>query len=86
MMESRGLKPVARVFSAKGWLAAAIFVCGFFTGCGYHTGGHAVTLPENVQTIAIPAFVNQTRIFQGRADTHGCGSARDDRTRRTTTL
>lgn len=64
MMESRGLKPVARVFSAKGWLAAAIFVCGFFTGCGYHTGGHAVTLPENIQTIAIPAFGNQTRSFK----------------------
>ncbi len=29
-------------------------------GCGYHTAGHAVQLPENVKTIAIPAFKNET--------------------------
>jgi outer membrane lipopolysaccharide assembly protein LptE/RlpB len=34
------------------------------TGCGYHTAGHAVTLPANVQTIAIPAFVNQTKNYK----------------------
>jgi outer membrane lipopolysaccharide assembly protein LptE/RlpB len=34
------------------------------TGCGYHTAGHAVTLPANVQTIAIPAFVNQTQTYK----------------------
>ncbi len=28
--------------------------------CGYHTAGHAVQLPENVKTIAVPAFVNET--------------------------
>jgi outer membrane lipopolysaccharide assembly protein LptE/RlpB len=33
-------------------------------GCGYHTAGHAVTLPASVQTIAIPAFVNQTQTFK----------------------
>ena len=33
----------------------------FSTACGYHTAGHAVTLPANVQTIAIPAFVNRTQ-------------------------
>ena len=32
--------------------------------CGYHTAGHAVTLPANVQTIAIPAFVNQTQTYK----------------------
>ena len=32
------------------------------TGCGYHTAGHAVQLPENVKTIAVPAFVNQTTL------------------------
>ena len=35
-----------------------------FSGCGYHTAGHAVTIPDNVQTIAIPAFVNQTQTFK----------------------
>jgi len=34
------------------------------TGCGYHTAGHAVTLPENVHTIAIPAFVNETQTYR----------------------
>src|ERR1700719_4060171 len=34
------------------------------TSCGYHTAGHSVTLPANVQTIAIPAFVNQTQTYK----------------------
>ena len=34
------------------------------TACGYHTAGHAVALPANVQTIAIPAFVNQTQTYK----------------------
>jgi len=34
------------------------------TGCGYHTAGHAVTIPEGVHTIAIPAFVNQTQTYR----------------------
>lgn len=33
-------------------------------GCGYHTAGHAVTLPDNVRTIAVPVFVNQTRTYK----------------------
>jgi outer membrane lipopolysaccharide assembly protein LptE/RlpB len=36
----------------------------FSTGCGYHTAGKAVTIPDNVRTIAIPAFVNQTQTFK----------------------
>jgi hypothetical protein len=39
-------------------------------GCGYHTAGHNLTLPENAKTLAIPAFLNQSR-----ADTHGGGGA-----------
>jgi len=34
------------------------------TGCGYHTAGHAVQLPQNVQTISIPAFVNETNTYR----------------------
>jgi outer membrane lipopolysaccharide assembly protein LptE/RlpB len=34
------------------------------TACGYHTAGHSITLPANVQTIAIPAFVNQTQTYK----------------------
>jgi outer membrane lipopolysaccharide assembly protein LptE/RlpB len=34
------------------------------TACGYHTAGHAVQLPENVKTIAVPAFVNETSTYR----------------------
>jgi outer membrane lipopolysaccharide assembly protein LptE/RlpB len=33
-------------------------------GCGYHTAGHAAQLPENVKTIAVPAFVNETNTYR----------------------
>ena len=44
-------------------------------GCGYHTAGHAVTLPDNVRTIAVPAFVNQTANLQDRTDADRCRRA-----------
>jgi len=34
------------------------------SSCGYHTAGHAVQLPENVKTIAVPAFVNETSTYR----------------------
>jgi outer membrane lipopolysaccharide assembly protein LptE/RlpB len=46
----------------KRWLTVLICVCS--TGCGYHTAGHAVQLPDNVRTIAIPAFVNDTQTYK----------------------
>jgi outer membrane lipopolysaccharide assembly protein LptE/RlpB len=33
-------------------------------GCGYHTAGHVVTVPENVKTLAIPAFLNQSQTYR----------------------
>jgi outer membrane lipopolysaccharide assembly protein LptE/RlpB len=33
-------------------------------GCGYHTAGHAVQLPENVKTISVPAFTNSTSTYR----------------------
>jgi len=33
-------------------------------GCGYHTAGHVVQLPESVKTIAIPAFKNETLTYR----------------------
>jgi outer membrane lipopolysaccharide assembly protein LptE/RlpB len=33
-------------------------------GCGYHTAGHSTAIPEEVRTIAIPAFVNQTHTYK----------------------
>jgi len=37
---------------------------GASAGCGYHTAGHAPQLPENVKTIAVPAFVNETSTYR----------------------
>lgn len=34
------------------------------TGCGYHTAGHNVQLPETVKTIAIPAFKSETPTYR----------------------
>lgn len=34
------------------------------TGCGYHAAGRGVTLPDNVKTIAVPSFVNDTRTYK----------------------
>jgi outer membrane lipopolysaccharide assembly protein LptE/RlpB len=45
-------------------LRALTLIFFFTTGCGYHTAGHAVTIPANVQTIAIPAFVNRTQTYK----------------------
>lgn len=33
-------------------------------GCGYHTAGHAAQIPENVKTIAVPAFKNETLTYR----------------------
>jgi outer membrane lipopolysaccharide assembly protein LptE/RlpB len=45
------------------WAASlALLLIG--AGCGYHTAGHAVQLPENVKTIAVPAFVNETSEYR----------------------
>ena len=45
-------------------LLTALLVTFGLASCGYHTAGHNVILPENVQTIAIPAFVNQTQTYK----------------------
>jgi len=33
-------------------------------GCGYHTAGHVTQLPENVKTIAVPGFKNETSTYR----------------------
>lgn len=43
---------------------AALLLVFSLSGCGYHTAGHAVQLPENVKTIAIPAFKNETLTYR----------------------
>jgi outer membrane lipopolysaccharide assembly protein LptE/RlpB len=49
----------------KRWAAALVLAVSLVgAGCGYHTAGHAVTLPQNVRTIAIPGFVSQSPTFR----------------------
>ena len=49
-------------------LHAALFlavVCLFAAaGCGYHTSGHAVRLPDNIHSIYVPMFGNTTQTFR----------------------
>jgi outer membrane lipopolysaccharide assembly protein LptE/RlpB len=54
-----------RFFPRRGALApAALILLFLLTACGYHTAGHAITLPTNVSTIAIPTFVNNTETYK----------------------
>jgi outer membrane lipopolysaccharide assembly protein LptE/RlpB len=50
------MKPWPVVFGALVWFVS--------TGCGYHAGGRAVTIPDNIQTVAIPGFVNATQTYK----------------------
>jgi outer membrane lipopolysaccharide assembly protein LptE/RlpB len=48
-------------------LAASVALCAaliVLSGCGYHTVGSTVQLPQNIRTIAIPGFVSQTQTFR----------------------
>ncbi|HEX4603241.1 MAG TPA: LPS assembly lipoprotein LptE [Candidatus Angelobacter sp.] len=46
------------------FLPAAIISLAAFTGCGYHTAGHATRLPASMRTIAVPVFINQTQTYR----------------------
>lgn len=48
-----------------GWgMLAALLVLLGTVGCGYHTAGKANNIPPDVQTIAVPMFVNQTKTYR----------------------
>jgi outer membrane lipopolysaccharide assembly protein LptE/RlpB len=54
-------------WTANRWAIAAALGVGLAatsTGCGYHTAGNAVELPQNIHTIAIPGFVSQSQTFR----------------------
>jgi len=47
------------------WLAGTLAtLCFASVGCGYHTAGRNVTIPDSVRTIAIPAFANDTQTYK----------------------
>jgi hypothetical protein len=41
-----------------------LFACGLMSSCGYQMGGKAVTIPQGVRTIAIPAFGSSTTRYR----------------------
>jgi outer membrane lipopolysaccharide assembly protein LptE/RlpB len=46
-------------------VALLLGLLGFsLAGCGYHTAGHVTTLPQDVHTIAIPDFVNNSHTYR----------------------
>lgn len=49
---------------ARAAFAAGALLCALLGGCGYHVAGHAAQLPENVRTIAVPAFKNETTTYR----------------------
>jgi outer membrane lipopolysaccharide assembly protein LptE/RlpB len=48
----------------KGLRSLCLAMLPIISACGYHTAGHTAQIPENVKTIAVPAFVNQTRTYR----------------------
>jgi len=51
--------------AASRWILVVLSLgVGFASGCGYHTAGHTVQLPENVRTIAVPTFKNETTTYR----------------------
>jgi outer membrane lipopolysaccharide assembly protein LptE/RlpB len=61
---SRESRAASRAFF---WVLSAgycLLLLLFGAGCGYHTAGRAVNLPDNVQTISIPAFKNETTSYR----------------------
>jgi outer membrane lipopolysaccharide assembly protein LptE/RlpB len=49
---------------SKTWACATVAMLLACLGCGYHTAGHAVQLPESVKTIAVPPFKNETLTYR----------------------
>jgi hypothetical protein len=54
-----------RFLTTSRWAAAIVLAVGLVApGCGYHTAGNAVELPQNIHTIAIPGFVSHSQTFR----------------------
>jgi lipopolysaccharide assembly LptE-like protein len=55
---------VTRIWAAAAAIVLAIVACVATVGCGYHTSGHAVRLPDDIHTIYVPMFENTTQTFR----------------------
>ena len=54
----------ARPLQSKTLLFPVLVLVMIAASCGYHTAGHSTQIPENVKTIAVPAFVNETKTYR----------------------
>jgi hypothetical protein len=48
----------------RAWVALVSALLLWSLGCGYHTSGKAVRLPQNVRTIYVPTFTNDSHVFR----------------------
>ena len=58
---------VARVHTLGARVNAGIFAVLaplLLVACGYHTAGHSTRLPQQVHTIAVPAFSNKSQTYR----------------------
>lgn len=62
MAECQRHKP-GRWFLAFGGCFSIVAAGSLLLACGYHTAGHATRVPQDVKTIAIPAFRNETLTY-----------------------
>jgi len=46
------------------WIVSTGYWVLPLSSCGYHTAAHTVQLPDNVKTIAVPAFKNETSTYR----------------------
>src|SRR5438874_5876361 len=65
MRRNYGSNPAAGKNSMRRVALAAIgLLCLSTIACGYHTAGHSVALPDNLRTISIPSFTNETQTYK----------------------
>lgn len=57
----RHSRPRSCSILGTGYWALTLLLC---TACGYHTSAHVVQVPENIQTIAVPAFTNASTTYR----------------------
>jgi outer membrane lipopolysaccharide assembly protein LptE/RlpB len=60
----RSARSNAAKIAETAWSLPLAWVLLATVACGYHTVGHVVTFPQNVKTLAIPAFVNQSQTYR----------------------
>jgi outer membrane lipopolysaccharide assembly protein LptE/RlpB len=52
------------ITASRSFSVAFLVLACSLAGCGYHTSGRSSRLPENIQVLAVPMFVNQTQTYR----------------------